>query len=71
MVFPSVGFHFQIFQKLLPLLAVLDVSLAKYAVHWAAQIGCPPSLVPSLLAPQHIPKTCILDDEKLAFWIKI
>ncbi len=67
MVFPSVGFHFQIFQKLLPLLAALDVSLAKYAVHWAAQIGCPPSLI----APQHIPKTCILDDEKLAFWIKI
>ena len=65
MVFPSVGFHFQIFQKLLPLLAALDVSLAKYAVHWAAQIGCPSFLVPYLLAPQHTPRPCLLDDAKL------
>ena len=63
MAFPSVAvLRFQIFQKLLPLLAALDVSLDKYAVHWAAQIGCPPSLVPFLLAPQHTPKPCLLDE---------
>ena len=31
----------------------------------AAQIGCPSSLVPYLLAPQHTPKPCLLDDAKL------
>ena len=51
MAFPSVAvLRFQIFQKLLPLLVALDVSLDKYALHWAAQIGCPTSLVPYLLA---------------------
>ena len=51
MVFPSVAvLRFQIFQKLPLLLVALDVSLNKYALHWAAQIGCPTSLVPYLLA---------------------
>jgi hypothetical protein len=55
---------------LLALLVVPDVNLGKYAVHWAAQIGCPSSLVPYLLAPLHTPKSSLLDDAKLAFQIK-
>ena len=38
--------------------------------YWAEQISCPSSLVPYLLAPQHTPKPCLLDDANLAFWIK-
>ena len=71
MVFPSVAvLRFQILQKLLPLLVALDVSLDKYELHWAAQIGCPPSPVPNLLASQRSPKSSLLDDTNLAFQVK-
>ena len=30
--------------------------------YWAEQISCPSSPVPYLLAPQHTPKTCFLDE---------
>ena len=71
MVFPSVAvLRFQIFQKLPLPHVVLDVSLDKYAVHWAAQIGCPTSSVPYLLASQRSPKSSLLDDTNLAFRVK-